>query len=54
MKSLLLFLTGGGSPGGPGGDPFGGMNVDDIFKQFFGDRAQGFSAPGFETTRPQV
>lgn len=35
--------------GGYGQDPFGaqgpfsGMNVDDIFKSFFGDRAGGFS-----------
>ncbi|XP_057313311.1 dnaJ homolog subfamily A member 3, mitochondrial-like isoform X2 [Hydractinia symbiolongicarpus] len=48
-----------GAGGGPGGqDPFGaggpfqGMNTDDIFKQFFGGRASGFSSPfGFEEAR---
>lgn len=50
-----------GAGGGPGGgnpfggrDPFGNVNVDDIFKQFFGERAGGgFS--GFEgnATRSQ-
>lgn len=42
-----------GAGGGPGGgnpfggrDPFGNVNVDDIFKQFFGERAGGFT--GFE------
>ena len=43
---------GGQDPFGTGG-PFQGMNVDDIFKQFFGDqRAGGFSSGfGFDGAR---
>lgn len=48
---LYLGGGGGGDPFGAGG-PFQGVNVDDIFKQFFGDRAGGFSSPyGFESAR---
>ena len=41
----------GQDPFGAGG-PFQGMNADDIFKSFFGDRAGGFSsAMGMEDAR---
>ncbi len=41
--------TGGGGPGGAGGDPFGfGVNLGDIFETFFGGQQGGFGA----TARP--
>ena len=47
--SLNIFLGGGRA----GQDPFQGVNMDDIFKEFFGGgRAGGFSSPfGFEEAR---
>lgn len=55
---FIFFLSGGGDPFG-GGGPFQGtnMNMDDIFKQFFGDRAGGFSSyggGGFQQAQAQV
>ena len=51
-------MSGGGSPFGGGGFQGNNMNMDDIFKQFFGDRAGGFSSyggGGFEqATQAQV
>ena len=48
---FLLIAGFGQDPFGAGG-PFQGMNADDIFKSFFGDRAGGFSsAMGMEDAR---
>jgi DnaJ family protein A protein 3 len=47
---------GGGGRGPGGGDPFADMFNDDIFKQFFGDRAQGGAGGfhGFENAQNEM
>jgi len=40
------FNNAGGGRGGGGGDPFADVPFDDIFKQFFGDRAAGGGGAG--------